>query len=134
MYKFNKLERLNKLFLHCLKENRFEKLISNGYFDFEKFNNKFVTNNKEWIANVANSYNWSSTNNYNRCSLINCQWTFMLGFLNIVKFEENRFVGCIAKRSYISIKPTEEIELYVKIFENIENSFYFRNKVKKIFF
>lgn len=130
MYKFNKNERLNKLFLHCLKENRLERLIPNGYFDFERFNYVMIQNNKEWIANVANSYNWSSTSNYNICSLINCQWTFILGFLNIVNFDENKFVGCIANRSYVSLNPTKEVELYIKIFEKIQDSF--RIKIKKL--
>lgn len=120
MYKFNENERLNKLFLHCLKENRLERLIPNGYVDFERFNYVIIQNNKEWIANVANSYNWASTSNYDLCSLNNCQWTFILGFLNIIEFKDNKFVDLIARRNYVPLRPDKKIEKYIKIFSNIK--------------
>lgn len=128
MYKFKTNERLSKLFIHCLKENRLEKLIPNGYVNIESFGNCYLRNDKLWLENVANSFNWASTSNYDLCSLNNCQWTFILGFLNIIEFKDNKFVDLIARRNYVPLRPDEKIEKYIKIFSNIKKSYNLINK------
>ena len=108
--------KLFKRLLHIVKELHFEKTFFE-YFQQNYFESKML--NDFWICEAVNSINWSITNDYETCSVINCRWSYIIGFLSIVNFDKNHFISDIANYNYVHYPCSKEIESWMTLFKSL---------------
>lgn len=106
-----------KMLKHILKENH---IIKEYYKQFDFYNKDLKQYNAYSMINMVT---WSYID-YEKCSLCNCSWNYILGFTNSVPFDKNPFIDRLKFGSYMPSLATcqnrESFEKWIKIFYNIK--------------